>query len=349
MNTAGAHFNFLSDDHRLMTDSARTLFGDLMASDMERRQQQKTRLDRATVAEALSALGLFGADSTDATMCSALVQVQIAREAGGACLAYPVLEALIAPVATGSGADPNAITSLPTFRPAPSDLPVLEGGRVTGVAQRVAFAEWANDVLLVARSRGQAALVRVPLQSSGIRLEPRASVEADYPLHDVHLQAATASGMQSATDDVLHVEQRIDLLAAAEMVGACRRMVTLTRDYLLARSQFGQVLGGNQALKHALADAHVRVESAASAIDYAGASFDASAADAAVCIAAAKLYAGRAGKLVAESMLQLHGAIGYTMEYPLHLLIRRVHRLANSYGTRNKLTDDLLQHFTACT
>ena len=77
-----AQFNFLTDDHRLITESAHTLFVDLATADEECRQQRKVRLGRTAVAEALTALGLFSSEAFDSTMGSALVQTQIAREAG---------------------------------------------------------------------------------------------------------------------------------------------------------------------------------------------------------------------------------------------------------------------------
>lgn len=344
-----AQFNFLGEDHRLIAESAHTLFIDLAAADEESRQQEKVRLDRTVVAGALTALGLFSSDAPDAAMTSALVQIQIAREAGSACLAYPILEMLIATAATSISGDARALTSMPTARPLSANLPRYDSGQVTGVAQRVPFVQWAQTLVLPAQEHGRVVLLRVPLESVTVVLESRSCVEPDYLLHDVHLEGTPASVIRLPDGDVTRLQLRADLLAAAEMAGACRRMVEMTRDYLLARSQFGQVLGGNQALKHALADAHVRAESLAMAIDYAAASFDADAADCSASIAAAKHYAGRAGKFVAESMLQLHGAIGYTMEYRLHLLIRRVHRLASSYGTRDELVDQLLQHFTGQT
>jgi alkylation response protein AidB-like acyl-CoA dehydrogenase len=125
-----------------------------------------------------------------------------------------------------------------------------------------------------------------------------------------------AAGRQATVDSAAFLRQRTALLAAAEVAGACRRMVEMTRDYLLVRTQFGQLLGSYQSLKHRLADNHVRVEALAAAIDYAAAASDAAAGDAEACICAAKHFAGRAGKAVADSTLQMHGAIGYTMEFP---------------------------------
>ena len=52
--------------------------------------------------------------------------------------------------------------------------------------------------------------------------------------------------------------------ACGEQAGAARRALDLTVGYALTRVQFGQVIGGFQALRHRLADLHVLVESARS-------------------------------------------------------------------------------------
>jgi len=86
-------------------------------------------------------------------------------------------------------------------------------------------------------------------------------------------------------------------------------------------------------LKHALADALVKLEAMNAAVDYAAAASDANATDADSAVCAAKLFSGRGGKEIADSMLQLHGAIGYTMEFPLQLLMRRTYRLQVAHGS----------------
>ena len=46
----------------------------------------------------------------------------------------------------------------------------------------------------------------------------------------------------------------------------------------------------------------------------------------------AKARASAAALVVAEAALQCHGAIGYTVEYDLHLFMKRAWALASRYG-----------------
>lgn len=54
--------------------------------------------------------------------------------------------------------------------------------------------------------------------------------------------------------------------------------------------------------------------------------------DAARDVSTAKALASDAATLTAEIALQCHGAIGYTVEYDLHLWLKRVWALSRAWG-----------------
>jgi alkylation response protein AidB-like acyl-CoA dehydrogenase len=135
------------------------------------------------------------------------------------------------------------------------------------------------------------------------------------------------------------------LLAAAEIAGASLRLIDMTKDYLLTRTQFGKPLGANQVLKHKRAEHHVRSQALIMMVHYAGAALDAAAPDADAAVRAAKYFAGTSGKDLAQDMLQLHGGIGYTMEYPLHLPMRRILRLTTSHGSTYRQGELLYRNY----
>jgi alkylation response protein AidB-like acyl-CoA dehydrogenase len=347
-------FNFITEEHRLIADSARKVFEDLAAADTARRQTAKTRIDGGAVRSALSDLGVFGRSIEDRAMSCAQVQTLIAREAGAACLPFPVLEALAAhavimrsPQLAGEAWDPGLVTLSLTDSEGTASCRLAEG-LLDGGVELVPFAQTADAVLVRVLREDGVALAHTPLAVSGTRHVRRATVEADYPVYDLRFEqvpAATFDRLDNGEPAEDALRQRTSLLAAAELAGVCRRMVGMTRDYLVSRTQFGAPLGSNQALKHALADALVRVEAMNAAIDYAAAASDADAADATSAVCAAKMYAGRSGKSIADAMLQLHGAIGYTMEYPLQLFMRRAYRLNATHGSAREHGERLFKSF----
>ena len=119
---------------------------------------------------------------------------------------------------------------------------------------------------------------------------------------------------------------RLALGAAAQLVGLGQRMLDLTVDYVKQREQFGVPIGSFQAVKHHLADALKELAFARPAVLRAGATMEARD------ISMAKALASDAASLTGRQALQCHGAIGYTVEYDLHLYLKRAEALARTWG-----------------
>jgi len=122
------------------------------------------------------------------------------------------------------------------------------------------------------------------------------------------------------------------LTTAAQLIGAARAMLDGSVEYAKQRSQFGRVIGSYQAIKHALADVHIAVELARPLVYGAALSLADDSPDVARDVSAAKAAASDAALLAARTALQTHGAIGYTQEHDLSLLILRVQALHSAWG-----------------
>jgi alkylation response protein AidB-like acyl-CoA dehydrogenase len=114
---------------------------------------------------------------------------------------------------------------------------------------------------------------------------------------------------------------------ATEVAGTARAAVDLTTKYLKEREQFGKPLGAFQALQHRLAECAVQTEGVRWLAREAVA-FGAPAKEAAT----AAVAAAGAAKLVAQEMHQLTGAMGFTLEYDLHVWSLRLHALRVEAG-----------------
>jgi acyl-CoA dehydrogenase len=146
------------------------------------------------------------------------------------------------------------------------------------------------------------------------------------------------------------------LFRAAQISGALTRALEVALGYSKERVQFGRAISSFQAIQQMLADAAGHVAAAAVAVDLA-----ASCPGEATC-AAAKARAGEAAGRVAAIAHQIVGAIGYTREYHLHALTRRLWswrdeagddvfwqaRLA-AHAFANGAADDLWKYVTAQT
>jgi alkylation response protein AidB-like acyl-CoA dehydrogenase len=103
-------------------------------------------------------------------------------------------------------------------------------------------------------------------------------------------------------------------------------------EYARVRHQFGQPIGAFQAIKHACADMLLVIEHAHAATYYAAWALDAGAPDAALAASVAKAHVGEAARKVCGSAIQVHGGIGYTWDYDLHLYVKRAKYLEPLYG-----------------
>jgi alkylation response protein AidB-like acyl-CoA dehydrogenase len=132
------------------------------------------------------------------------------------------------------------------------------------------------------------------------------------------------------------LELRATLGTAAFLLGLARRQVDLTVAYVKDRRQFGVPVGSFQAIKHPLADAVVGTEFAWPAVLRAAQSLASGEGDAGRHVSMAKALASDAAYKVSRVCLQAHGAMGYTVEYDLHLFAKRTWALAKDWGTADQ-------------
>lgn len=158
-------------------------------------------------------------------------------------------------------------------------------------------------------------------------------------------RAATVTAVGAGalvTDDPTEIAAaglRGALGVAAQLVGLSRRMLDLTVAYVTERRQFGVPVGSFQAVKHHVADALVQIEFAAPAVGRAAYSLASGAPAAARDVSMAKALASDAAAVTGRAALQCHGAIGYTVEYDLHLFMKRAWALARAWGDRASHAD----------
>lgn len=121
------------------------------------------------------------------------------------------------------------------------------------------------------------------------------------------------------------------LVCAAQLTGLGRRLLEASVEYVRTRRQFGRPIGEFQAVRHQLANALVELEYARPLVY--GAALAHGTPDFAREVSAAKVMASEAAYRTARIALQVHGAIGYTDEYDLSLLIRKARALRAAWGS----------------
>jgi alkylation response protein AidB-like acyl-CoA dehydrogenase len=191
------------------------------------------------------------------------------------------------------------------------------------------------DLLVVpARRAGSAgeegvSLFLVPGRAPGLERRALPTLDgtrrlADLLLHDVAVPADALLGEEGRGWPAL--ERTLDLGAlalAAEQVGGAQRCLDLSVAYAKQRVQFGRPIGSFQAIQHKCADMMVAVEAARSGVYWAACVAAEGGADPSVAASLAKCTASEAFFRCAAESLQIHGGVGFTWEYDVHLYLKR--------------------------
>ncbi|MFJ4345368.1 acyl-CoA dehydrogenase family protein [Pseudomonas sp. NPDC089401] len=118
-----------------------------------------------------------------------------------------------------------------------------------------------------------------------------------------------------------------------EALGSMQEACTLTLAYLKLRRQFGVPIGKFQVLQHCMVDMQIELEQAtAMAMLAACVADDADSPERSRSLANAKYICARAGRVIAEQAIQLHGGIGMTWEYVLAHHAKRLVMLSHQFG-----------------
>jgi alkylation response protein AidB-like acyl-CoA dehydrogenase len=135
-----------------------------------------------------------------------------------------------------------------------------------------------------------------------------------------------------AAEAVREVAATAAVIVAADALGASQRMLDMTVEYVVQRTQFGVPVGSFQAVKHAASEMLVAIEGTRAVVQYAAWALSAQQPGNATDAWVAKARSARAAELVADRALFLHGAVGYTWEHDLQLLFKRAKSDAQLFG-----------------
>ena len=205
---------------------------------------------------------------------------------------------------------------------------------LNGAKRFVPDGHCADLLVVAARREGTTgedgiSLFAVPADARGVERRGLPSMDqtrrqAEVELRDVRMPASALLGEEGAGWGALcKTLQRAAIALSAEQVGGAQRCLDLSVDYAKERIQFGRPIASFQAIKHKCADMMVRVESARSASYYAGCVAAEDGDELPVVASLAKATCSDAYFQCAASAIQIHGGVGFTWEYDVHLYFKR--------------------------
>lgn len=227
----------------------------------------------------------------------------------------------------------------------------LTQGRLAGSVDLVPFAQFADYLLVVAVGDDGPAVAIVP--GDAARIEPVTSQDpciayGRVTFEDVRLddgQLLCSGPAAAAKIERIRAVRR--LLLASEQAGVTAELTERAVAYAITRHQFGRPIGGFQAVRHLLAEMYGRLASLESLVDDSLATADASPDRLVELGMAAKVHSARVTRWVATQSLQVHGAIGFTTELPLHLYLLRALGGQGQLGTADQVAVELGNLITA--
>ncbi len=223
--------------------------------------------------------------------------------------------------------------------------------RLYGKLEFVPYGPLADVALIEAATPdGKRGLFVMPTNTPAIQWLDLDVMDRTVRQYEMTLEGAASSPSlfgnadASAAIQVLLDEWRAAL--AAESLGVAEKMIELSVAYVKERIQFGKPVGSNQAVKVRIAEMGAVADRLRSAVYYAAWAIDSNVPERKIAIAMAKAAASAPGAFVGTQAIHVHGGIGFTWEYDLHLYFKRIKSnellLGDTSAALQQLADEVL-------
>ena len=245
-------------------------------------------------------------------------------------------QALLPKVADGSLIGCIAVSEGPGEIKAGNIATRLKDGVISGKKIPVTDGDIATHAIVLVKDGSGESLVIVDLTQSGVSREPIKTLEPTRSHATISFDGASAELLGEAGNGMALLDQindRAAVLIAFEQLGGASRCLEMANDYAKERVAFGRAIGGNQAIKHKLADMYVKNEVARSNAYYGAWALSSNAAELPEAAAAARVAASEAYWFASKENIQTHGGMGFTWEVDCHLFYRRAKLLAVQAGS----------------
>ena len=219
-----------------------------------------------------------------------------------------------------------------------------DGYRLKGSKQFVLDGDVADKLIVVARTSDQSdamdglSMFLVDTGAEGMTVTPRSmvdhrkacSIEFDGVLVEESSVIGDIDGAGVLLEQVL---DRGRVVLAAEMLGSMQHVFEVLLEFLKERKQFGQTIGGFQALQHRAAMMFSDVEQCKTIVAEALSAIDEGREGVAELASMAKAIVNRACHTISSEGIQMHGGIGMTDEFDIGFYLKRARVAEQSLGS----------------
>jgi alkylation response protein AidB-like acyl-CoA dehydrogenase len=149
---------------------------------------------------------------------------------------------------------------------------------------------------------------------------------------DLTFKDVAAEPLKGGAEVIDQILDRARIGLAAEMIGQAQEAFEITSEYLKTRRQFGQVIGGFQALQHRAAKLFTEIELTRSCVYAALDALERNANNLPEYASLAKARACETLHLASNELVQMHGGIGMTDAHDAGLYLKRARVAEALYG-----------------
>ncbi len=211
----------------------------------------------------------------------------------------------------------------------------FKDGAISGAKVPVTDGDIATHAVVLVKEGSGQSLVVVELNGDGVARNSLGTIEPTRSHAEIKFDGAKAERLGDAGQGMPLYDQilnRAAVLLAFEQLGGASVCLDMANDYAKERVAFGRPIGGNQAIKHKLADMYVKNEVARSNCYYGAWALSTDASELPEAAAAARVAASEAYWFASKENIQTHGGMGFTWEVDCHLYYRRAKLLAVQAG-----------------
>jgi alkylation response protein AidB-like acyl-CoA dehydrogenase len=233
----------------------------------------------------------------------------------------------------------NAAAHIDTLQATAS--PIAGGFEIDACETAVVGGIWSDHVIVIAKVEAEGGAIGafiLPVDAPGLEMRHARTIDGGSA-STVHLRkafvpdSARIGGRQDLREAIERIRDEATVMLCADAAGSMDALLRTTVEYARTRKQFGKPIGSFQALQHRMVDMLLACEQSSSITQRAVLALDGEPTERRSAVSAAKALVGKAGRMVAQAAVQIHGGIGITDELDVSHHFRRIEVFNLQFGT----------------
>tara|TARA_B100000965_G_scaffold146363_1_gene121970 strand:+ start:39 stop:1145 length:1107 start_codon:yes stop_codon:yes gene_type:complete len=195
----------------------------------------------------------------------------------------------------------------------------------------------ANQFIVLATHENAPALVLIDADADGLSVQSFKTLDGqtcgELTFENIALENESILALGDEAKSLFNNMLNLSILCiSAEAVGAMTSSYMKTVQYTKEREQFAQPISNFQVLQHRMVDMFIETELTKSLMIKATLQLDSDDPESESTISALKVQVGKAGRLVGQHAVQLHGGMGVSNEMSIGHYLKRFTAIDSMFG-----------------